>query len=141
MFGAAFGFVLGTTTMFASALLTAGFGPWLPYQMIASGFVGLGAGLLPRARGRAEIAWLCGWGFVSAFVYGWLMDFAFWPFNLGTSTQLSFDPHASPLTNLWHFVLFNMATSMGWNLGRALTNVVCLALLGGPILRVLRRAS
>ncbi|MEK6740663.1 MAG: ECF transporter S component, partial [Actinomycetota bacterium] len=84
---------------------------------------------------------LCGWGFVSAFVYGWLMDFAFWPFNLGTSTQLSFDPHASPLTNLWHFVLFNMATSMGWNLGRALTNVVCLALLGGPILRVLRRAS
>ncbi|MCM8899165.1 ECF transporter S component, partial [Cutibacterium acnes] len=27
------------------------------------------------------------------------------------------------------------------NLGRALTNVVCLALLGGPILRVLRRAS
>lgn len=141
VFGAAFGFVLGTTTMFASALLTAGFGPWLPYQMIASGFVGLGAGLLPRARGRAEIAWLCGWGFVSAFVYGWLMDFAFWPFNLGTSTQLSFDPHASPLTNLWHFVLFNMATSMGWNLGRALTNVVCLALLGGPILRVLRRAS
>ena len=141
VFGAAFGFVLGTTTMFASALLTAGFGPWLPYQMIASGFVGLGAGLLPRARGRAEIAWLCGWGFVSAFVYGWLMDFAFWPFNLGTSTQLSFDPHASPLTNLWHFVLFNMATSMGWNLGRALTNVVCLALLGGPILRVLRRGS
>ena len=30
---------------------------------------------------------------------------------------------------------------MGWNLGRALTNVVCLALLGGPVLRVLRRAS
>lgn len=51
VFGAAFGFVLGTTTMFASALLTAGFGPWLPYQMIASGFVGLGAGLLP---GRGE---------------------------------------------------------------------------------------
>ena len=109
--------------------------------MIASGFVGLGAGLLPRARGKAEIAWLCGWGFISAFIYGWLMDFAFWPFNLGTSTQLSFDPHASPLTNLWHFVLFNVATSMGWNLGRALTNVICLALLGGPILQVLRRAS
>lgn len=141
VFGPAFGFVLGTTTMFTSALLTAGFGPWLPYQMIAAGFVGLGAGLLPRGRGRLEVLWLCLWGFVSAFLYGWLMDFAFWPFNVGLGTELSFDPHASAVRNLWHFVLFNAATSMGWNLGRAITNVVCLGLLGGPILRVLRRAA
>jgi len=57
--GAACGFGLGTTTMFASALLTAGFGPWLPYQMIASGFVSGDAcgskdswGLVPRLKGQ-----------------------------------------------------------------------------------------
>ena len=37
------------------ALLTGGVGPWLPFQMICAGGIGLGAGLLPgRAGGRAE---------------------------------------------------------------------------------------
>ena len=116
-------------------------GPWLPYQMIAAGFVGLGAGLLPRARGWAEIALLAGWGFVAAFGYGWLMDFAFWPFGLGSTTQFSFDPAAGPLRNLHVFALYNLVTSMGWNLGRALTSVVLLAVIGPGLLHVLRRAA
>ena len=49
VFGPGFGFVLGSTSLFASALLTAGVGPWLPFQMLAASWVGLGAGLLPRA--------------------------------------------------------------------------------------------
>ena len=54
VYGPGFGFVLGTTTMFASAILTGGLGPWLPFQMLASGWVGLGAGhLAHRIRGRA----------------------------------------------------------------------------------------
>ena len=48
VYGPGFGFVLGTTTLFASALLTGGVGPWLPFQMLAAAWVGLGAGLLPR---------------------------------------------------------------------------------------------
>ena len=48
VFGAGFGFVLGCTSLFASALLTAGVGPWLPFQMICAAWVGMGAGLLPR---------------------------------------------------------------------------------------------
>src|SRR3954454_11707208 len=32
--GRGFGFVLGSVTLFASALLTAGVGPWLPFQML-----------------------------------------------------------------------------------------------------------
>ena len=48
VFGPGFGFVLGCTSLFASALLTAGVGPWLPFQMIVSAWVGMGAGLLPR---------------------------------------------------------------------------------------------
>ena len=57
--GPGFGFVLGCTTLFASALLTGGVGPWLPFQMFGRAWVGLGAGLLPagtrpRARSRCS---------------------------------------------------------------------------------------
>ena len=141
VFGAGFGFTLGAITLVTSALLTNGVGPWLPYQMLAAGFVGLVAGLLPRATGRAELCLLIGYGMVSAFGYGWLMDFSFWPFALGDGTQLSFDPSASPLQNLHRFVLYNLTTSMGWNLGRALTNAVVIALVGPALLRLLRRAA
>ena len=37
VFGPGFGFVLGVTSLFASALMTAGVGPWLPFQMLVSG--------------------------------------------------------------------------------------------------------
>src|SRR5436305_49739 len=42
-FGRGFGFVVGALTLLASALVTAGFGPWLPFQMLAAGWVGFGA--------------------------------------------------------------------------------------------------
>ena len=109
VFGPGFGFAQGAITLGASALLTGGVGAWLPYQMIAAGLLGLGAGLLPRRpAGRAEIAMLCGYGLVSAFAFGWLMDFAFWPFGIGPGTQFSFDPDAGPLANLHRFALYNL---------------------------------
>ena len=141
VFGAGFGFALGAVTLFTSALITSGVGPWLPYQMLSAGFVGLFAGWLPRAERRAELLLLAAYGMVSAFAYGWVMDFSFWPFALGEGTQLSFDPAGSPLENLHRFALFNLATSMGWNLGRALTNAVMVLLLGAPLLRLFRRAA
>lgn len=141
VFGAGFGFTLGAITLFTSALITSGVGPWLPYQMLAAGFVGLFAGLLPRASGRAEIVLLAAYGTVSAFAYGWVMDFSFWPFGIGSDTQLSFDAALGPLENLHRFVLYNLATSMGWNLGRALTNAALIVLLGVPLLRLFRRSA
>ena len=59
VYGPAFGFVLGSTTLFASALLTGGMGPWLPFQMLASSWVGLLAGLPPAAArpGRDRACW------------------------------------------------------------------------------------
>lgn len=142
VFGPGFGFAQGAVTLLASALLTGGVGAWLPYQMIAAGLLGLGAGLLPRRpRGGGELALLAAYGLVSAFAYGWLMDFAFWPFAAGPSSQLSFDPQAGPLENLHRFVLFNLVTSMGWNLGRGVTSVALIVLLGGGLLRILRRAA
>lgn len=141
VFGPGFGFVLGNTTLFASALITSGVGPWLPFQMLAAGFVGLGAGLLPRARAWLEVAMLAAYGFVAGFGYGWLMDLAFWPFTLGGASELSFVPGAPVGENLHRFVLYNLATSMAWNAGRALSNAVLVVLLGPAMLRILRRAA
>ena len=52
------------STLFASALLTGGVGPWLPFQMLAAAWVGFGAGLpAAPAAGRAELALLAAYGF------------------------------------------------------------------------------
>ncbi len=141
VFGPGFGFVLGTTTLFASALLTGGVGPWLPFQMLGAAWVGLGAGLLPRARGRAELALLAAYGAVASLLYGFALNLTFWPFTLGARTQLSFDAAAGPLENLHSFVLFTLATSLGWDVGRALTTVTLTLLAGPAVLAALRRAS
>ena len=52
----------GCTSLFASALITGGVGPWMPYQMFGCAWVGLFAGLLPPCRGRREIAMLAAYG-------------------------------------------------------------------------------
>ena len=51
--GPGVGFVSGALAVTTGALLTGGVGPWLPFQMICAGGIGLGAGLLPVARRRA----------------------------------------------------------------------------------------
>ena len=146
VFGPGFGFALGCLSMLASALLTAGVGPWLPFQMIAAAWVGLGAGLLPgrgRLRGRAEIVVLCVYGAVSAQVYGLLMNMSGWPYGLaGTGTELSYVPGSGPVENLHRFLIYSVTTSsLGWDLGRAITNVVLIALVGPAVLAALRRAA
>jgi energy-coupling factor transport system substrate-specific component len=141
VFGPGFGFVLGSTTLFGSALLTAGVGPWLPFQMLAASWVGMGAGLLPRARGRAEIALLAGYGAVSALVFGLLMNLWSWPFVLGTGTEISFVPGAPLGENLRRLIAYSLVTSLGWEVGRALTNAALIVLVGSAVLAALRRAD
>lgn len=141
VFGPGFGFVLGSLTLFASALLTGGVGPWLPFQMIAAGWVGLGAGLLPQLKGKKEILLLMAYGAVASFLFGFLMNMWFWPFTLGADTQLSYVPGAPVLENLHRLIIFSLVTSFVWDLGRAITNVVLIGLLGTPVLATLRRAS
>lgn len=143
VFGPGFGFVLGCTSLFASGLLTAGVGPWLPFQMLAAAWIGLGAGLLPRrVTGRAEIAVLASYGVLAAYVFGFLMNLWFWPYSLGAGTDLSFVPGAPLLDNLGRFVTFTLTTStLGWDTGRAVTNAVAIVVLGPAILATLRRAA
>jgi energy-coupling factor transport system substrate-specific component len=143
VFGPGFGFVLGATSMFASALLTAGVGPWLPYQMLGASWVGLGAGLLPRwVRGRWEIAMLAGYGVVAAYVYGLLLNMSYWPYATGSGTDLSYVAGGPVLENLRRFLVFTVVTStVGWDTGRALTNLVAILVLGPAVLVALRRAA
>lgn len=148
VFGAGFGFVLGCTSLFASALLTGGVGPWLPFQMLASAWVGMGAGLLPRrATGRWEIAMLVGYGVVAAYAFGILMNLSSWPFIAGIEVpghigSLSLIPGAPLLENLHRFAVYTLLTSTGsWDTGRAITNSVLLVLLGPAVLTTLRRAN
>jgi energy-coupling factor transport system substrate-specific component len=141
VFGRGFGFVLGAITIAASALITGGIGPWLPFQMFGAAWMGFGAGCLPPARGRAELAMLAAYAAVSAVVYGTLLNLWFWPFGAGTSTSFSFSPGAGGLANLHRFIFFDLTTSLGFDLTRAVTNAALVLLLGRPVLAALRRAS
>ena len=148
VFGAGFGFVLGCTSLFASALMTGGVGPWLPFQMLVSAWIGMGAGLLPRRlTGRWEIAALVGYGVVASYVFGILMNLSSWPFALGIAVpghegSLSYVAGAPLLENLHRFGVYTLLTSTGsWDTGRAITTSVALVVLGPAILTTLRRAS
>jgi energy-coupling factor transport system substrate-specific component len=148
VFGPGFGFVLGCTSLFASALMTAGVGPWLPFQMLLSAWIGMGAGLLPRGlRGRAEIAVLVAYGIVASYAFGLLMNLSSWPFALGIVVpghegSLSYVAGAPLLDNLHRFAVYTVLTSTGsWDTGRAITTSVALVVLGPAILTTLRRAS
>ncbi|PBC99389.1 energy-coupling factor transport system substrate-specific component [Streptomyces sp. Ag82_O1-15] len=142
--GPGFGFVLGSVTMFSSALLTGGVGPWLPFQMLAMGWFTMGAGLLPgpdRLRGRGELALLAAYGFCAAFAYGTVMNLAGWPFMGALASNVAFDPHADVSANLARFLAYCLATSLGWDLGRAVVTVVLTLALGATLLKALRRAT
>ncbi|MEU3251728.1 ECF transporter S component [Streptomyces sp. NPDC006997] len=142
--GPGFGFVLGSVTMFASALLTGGVGPWLPFQMLSMGWFTMGAGLLPgpdRLRGRAELGLLACYGFLAAFAYGTVMNLAGWTFMDTNASDIAFDADASVAANLARFVAYCLATSLGWDLGRAVVTVVLTVVLGPAVLRALRRAT
>jgi energy-coupling factor transport system substrate-specific component len=141
VFGPAFGFVLGSTTLFASALITGGVGPWLPYQMLGAAWVGLGAGLLPKVAPRWELLLLAAYGAVAGLLYGAALNFSFWPFASGLDSDLSFVAGAPPWENLRRFGVFSLATSVWWDLGRAVTNVVLIVVTGRAVLGTLRRAS
>jgi energy-coupling factor transport system substrate-specific component len=148
VFGPGFGFVLGCTSLFASALMTAGVGPWLPYQMLVAAWIGMGAGLLPRrVTGKREIVMLVAYGVFAAYAFGLLMNLSGWPFLLGVEVpghegSLSYVAGAPMIENLQRFFVYSLITSTGsFDTGRAITNAVALALLGPAVLTTLRRAS
>ncbi|MFF8383626.1 ECF transporter S component [Streptomyces kanasensis] len=143
--GPGFGFVLGAVTMFASALLTGGVGPWMPYQMLSMAWFTMGAGLLPGRdglRGRGELGLLAAYGAAAAFAYGTAMNLQGWVLALPAgSSGIAFHPGEPLQANLVRFGAYCLATSMGWDLGRAALTVVLTVTIGSTVLKALRRAT
>lgn len=141
VFGPGFGFSLGCTTLFASALITGGVGPWMPYQMFGCAWVGLFAGLLPPARGRKEVLMLALYGALSGYFFGFMLNLSFWPFAVDPHSTISYLPGASLATNVQRYLVFDGTTSLGWDTGRAITNFLLILLVGPAMLATFRRAA
>lgn len=143
VFGSGFGFILGASSIFVSALLTGGMGPWLPFQMMGVGLVGLGAGYLPKLnRLWLRNIVLVSYAIISSFFYGSLMTLWNWPYLAGTGTQLSYVPGDSLISNLTRFFQYELVTGgFFWDLGRAITTSVLILLTSHALIATLNRAA
>lgn len=140
VFGRGFGFVQGALSLFIGGLITGGVGPWLPFQMMAAGWVGFLAGCLPVRPGRLEVPLLACLGFVLGLFYGALMNLWFWPFGR-FGEGISFHPGADVAVNAANYVRYYVTTSVVWDLARGIFTFLLLLLVGAPLLRALRRVS
>ena len=141
-FGPRFGLLLGICSMGISAVITGGIGPWLPFQMLALGWMGAGAGGVGRLTGRlppaAEVGVLASYGWVWGFLYGAIMNLWFWPFALGEG-ELAWHPGLTLPETLDRYWSFYVLTSLGWDAAGALANAVLIAVTGVAVLASLRR--
>jgi energy-coupling factor transport system substrate-specific component len=167
VFGGRFGFLMGTFTLLASALITGGVGPWLPYQMFTAGWAGLTAGWLrqmgnaslrprpaPSSRqasrvtaratrdrqrvSRSSILMLCVFGFAWGLLYGAIINVYFWPFAMGPAEQ-TWAPGIGLGETLARYGTFYAVTSLAWDLARAVGNVALILVLGAPMIKALER--
>ena len=149
VFGGLFGFLMGALSTLVSALfMPNGIGPWLPFQMLTIGWIGLLSAALPESaisriwRGKAERWLLAAWGALTGLAMGAIMNLWFWPFvALGTSLsdEQVWQPGAGLLEAAQRYAAFYLATSFAWDLWKAVSNVLLIFFLGPPILRLLRR--
>ncbi|HEV8024556.1 MAG TPA: ECF transporter S component [Candidatus Nanopelagicales bacterium] len=149
-FGPGFGFVLGAVSLFASALVTAGVGPWLPFQMLAAAWIGLAAGALAylpfmrrwkHVHPWREVIALAIFATGAALAYGLLMNLWFWPFTVDLAPGISFTASATVAENMLAWLRFTVVTSLGFDVPRALLSAGLILVAGRPILVALRRAS
>ncbi len=142
VFGGRFGFLMGTFTILASALVTGGVGPWLPYQMFTTGWVGMTAGWLgkiPRSKFKPwDLGLLALLGFTWGMLYGIIINVYFWPFAVGAAEQ-TWTPGTGLGQTLARYAAFYVASSLLWDLPRAMGNVALILLLGTPVVRALAR--
>ncbi|HRW36891.1 MAG: ECF transporter S component [Acidimicrobiales bacterium] len=140
-FGPRFGMLLGLTSFAVAAVLSGGIGPWLPFQMLALGWMAAGAGWLGRATRRlppwGEVVVLAAYGWVWGFVFGAILNLWFWPFQRGG--ELSWAPGMGLADTLRTYWSFYVATSLAWDAAGAFANAVILLIVGRPLMATLRR--
>jgi energy-coupling factor transport system substrate-specific component len=145
VFGARAGFLVGAGAVFVSAFPVGGFGPWLPFQMFASGWTGLTAGWLGgalerpvRGHKRVELIVLAAFAGLWGFLFGAIMNLWFWPFVAG-GESISWRPGMGLGETVAHYWSFYLLTSAGWDAWRAAANVVLVLVAGRPVLDALVR--
>lgn len=139
VFGARFGFLMGTMTMLVSGLITGGIGPWLPYQMFASGWIGMTAGWLPHLENdRFNLLILIVFGAAWGIFYGLILNFYFWPIIAGGGNfQREFGTGIGEI--IYQYLIFYVSTSLVWDIARAAGNVLLIGIIGLPAIKVLTR--
>lgn len=144
-YGARFGFLMGAMTLFVSALITGGLGPWLPYQMLGAGWIGMTAGWLPRrgeSGGWRELAMLAVFGAFWGFLYGAILNLMEWPYaapGLQEQAGLYWTPGMEFAETLSTYTRFYLTTSLVYDSFRAIANVALVLALGRPVIRLLDR--
>ena len=145
IFGGRVGFLMGALTILVSGLITGGIGPWLPNQMFTAGWVGMSATFIHRITVKlqlenrpAEIWILVVFAAFWGFMYGAITNLWFWPFLAGPGNQ-AFVAGSGFVTSLKYYGIYYLATSLVWDTGRAIGNVLLVLLFGTATLKVLRR--
>ncbi len=144
-YGARVGFLMGALTLLISALITGGLGPWLPYQMLGAGWIGMTAGWLPRGRvsgGWRELAMLAAFGALWGFLFGAILNLMEWPYaapGLQEEAGLYWTPGMSFAETLATYGRYYLTTSLVYDSFRAAANVALVLILGRPIVRLLDR--
>jgi energy-coupling factor transport system substrate-specific component len=143
VFGPLMGFQMGALTLLLSGFITGGIGPWLPFQMLACGWIGMTAGWLPKlASERSRVVMLAIFGAVWGLLFGALMNIWFWPFTApgaGADSSLYWSPDLSMAETATRYVRFYVVTSLAFDSLRSIGNIVLVLILGRPILRLLER--
>jgi energy-coupling factor transport system substrate-specific component len=145
VFGSRLGFLIGSGGIFVSSFAIGGFGPWLPYQMFAAGWVGMTAGWLGllledrlRNHPRTELILLALFGCLWGFVFGAIMNIWFWPYA-AIGESISWQPGMGIGETIRHYWSFYLLTSAGWDAWRAAANALLILATGGPLLHLLVR--
>ena len=149
VFGGLFGFLLGSLSVLVSALFTGGVGPWMPFQMLAIGWIGLLSSALPKHfmstlwHAKAEKWLLAGWGALIGIIFGLIINLWSWPYIAATTSALPdsqlWQPGAGLSGALQRYAAFYLATSLPWDLWTGTGNALLMLFLGPPILRLLKR--
>ena len=143
VYGPSYGFLAGSVALLASAVATGGIGPWLPYEMIGCGFVGLVAGFAGLRRAGPvtwrDVAVLAAVGVLTGFVYGALLDVWDWTAFYRGTPGFGWQPGLSLPAALGRFGRFYLTTSLVYDAFRAAGNLVAVLVLGAPVLAGLIR--
>jgi energy-coupling factor transport system substrate-specific component len=136
-FGARLGFLMGALTMLVTGPLTAGgLGPWTPYQMLAAGWIGLGAAWLPRHKLvlPSLIIYISLWGWM----YGVLTNLYFWPYAM-SAPDIGWQPGSGIGETLSRYGRYYLVTSLIWDTARSVGNFLLMLVLGPSLLKALDR--